>query len=71
LLNPKKDLTPLTVFGGIQSLIPASFVGSIDILLGFMMKPKYSTSVALKMHFSGLRNKSFSLSHLSTWMVLS
>jgi len=57
---------PLTVFSGIQSLIPVSFVRSIDISLGFTMKARYLTSFALKMHFSGLRNKSLSLSCLST-----
>jgi len=60
---------PLTVFGGAHSPIPANFVRSIDISLGFMIKPKYSTLVVLNTHFSGLRNKSFSLSRFNTCSV--
>ena len=64
-----KDRTAFTSVGAFQFFMALSLVGSIFMAPGKMRRPRYSTSVVLKVHLESLRASYCSQSRSRTCFV--
>ena len=68
-MNPRKEQTSLTLEGVGHCAMLFNLTGSIASWPGLTIIPKYSTIVAVKVHFSSLRWRSSSIIHCRTRLV--